>query len=661
MNRSRLLLFSLLTVFPAFAQKEIRLASPDGRVVFAFKNTPNAPTYRVTFKGKPIVEPSELGLDFAETGAFGPNLNVGKPAFREADETYDLVVGKAKTVRNRFREATLPLEERNGAKRRLNLVVRAYDDGVAFRYEFPKQAAWTSYALTDERTTFRLAGNPTVKTLFLPNFTTSHEGEYRTLPLSAVKADTLMDVPTLFTFPDNTFVAITEAALVDYAGMYLVRKNGVLTSQLSPLPHGGGVKVKAVLPHQTPWRVLLIGDHVGALMESNLLVNLNEPCKLTDVSWIKPGKTTFPWWNGNVTPDTSFAPSLNFETNKYYIDFCAEAGLEYHSVVEHGGHEWYVSDGVNFQPGPHADATRAVPGLDMKQICDYAHQRGVGVRVWVHWAALYPKLDSAFAQYERWGLSGMMVDFMDRDDQEMVNIQEEILRKAAAHRLHIQFHGAYKPTGLQRTYPNEFTREGTLNYENAKWNTLVTPDHDLNIVFTRGLAGSTDYHLGGFRAVPREKFRPQYTRPLMIGTRAHQLAMYVVLENVQGMACDYPDAYRGQPGFRFLQQVPTTWDETRVPDARVDEYAVVARRRGTDWFVGALNNSTAREVPLPLAFLPAGSYTAEVYADAPDVATQPNHLTIRTQAVDPTTVLRLSLAAGGGAVLRIRANSQSSR
>jgi alpha-glucosidase len=194
----------------------------------------------------------------------------------------------------------------------------------------------------------------------------------------------------------------------------------------------------------------------------------------------------------------------------------------------------------------------------MKEICDYAASKGVGVRVWVHWWALYPKLDTAFVLFEKWGLKGMMVDFMDRDDQEMVNIQTEILQKAAAHHLHIQFHGAYKPTGINRTYPNEFTREGTLNYEADKWTDGgLSPDHDINMPFTRMLAGSTDYHLGGFRAVPPEKFRtPHYTAPQVLGTRCHMLAMYVVLENYLQMVCDYPAAYEGQDGFEFIKAIP---------------------------------------------------------------------------------------------------------
>jgi len=199
------------------------------------------------------------------------------------------------------------------------------------------------------------------------------------------------------------------------------------------------------------------------LIESNILTNLSEPCRIKDISWIKPGKTTFPWWNGNVVPDTSFAPGNNYETNMYYVNFCAKYGLGYHTVVEYGLHEWYLNDGGGFQPGPHADPSKAVPGLDMQQLCDSAKKVGVGIRVWVHFYALYPKLDETFAQYEKWGIAGLMCDFMDRDDQEMVNMQTEILQKAAQHHLHIQFHGAYKPTGTARTYPNEFTREGTLN------------------------------------------------------------------------------------------------------------------------------------------------------------------------------------------------------
>ena len=652
------LVFGLLST-PIVAAKDVRVVSPDGRIVFVLSLTKSAPTYQVLFNKKSLVNPSELSLTFQEGGVFGPNLTQGKPIFRDIDESYDLVVGKVKTARNHCREAVFSLSEKSGRQRLINLVVRVFNDGVAFRYEFPKQANWSSYVLTDENSTFQLAQHPTLQALFRANFLTSHEGLYTTMPLDSVKNDTLMDMPALFMFPDKTYMGITEAALSDYAGMYLVKKNGKLMSQLSPLPKQVGpvdtqLKVKAVLLHQTPWRVMLIGDRVGALIESNILTSLSPPNKIKDTSWIKPGKTTFPWWNGTIVPDTTFAPGNNFETQKYYIDFCADNHIEYHSVVEYGGHEWYVSDGVGYVPGPNADAAKAVPGLDMQQVCDYAKSRGVGIRVWVYWSALFPNIDSIFAQYERWGIKGMMVDFMDRDDQEMVNTLELILQKAAEHKLHIQFHGAYKPTGTHRTYPNEFTREGTLNYEVNKWDTLVTPDHDINFPFTRMLAGATDMHLGGFRAVPAGQFRVHYIRPMMFGTRCHQLAMYVVLESYLGMVADYPNAYIGQPGFEFVTQVPTIWDEVRVVAAEVGQHITIARRKGDDWFVGSITNSTAREVPITLDFLPEGAtYTAELYADAPDVAQQPNHLVKETRTLTRTNKLTLKLAAGGGHAIRL--------
>ena len=656
MNRIRMIFAGLvlITASSATAQKTMRLKSPDGNIVFSLQLTSMSPNYQVTYKGKKLIDHSSLGLDFKDEDPFAKNLVASKPVFKNVDEQYDLVVGKSKNVHSQYTELAIALNEKNGRKRQVNLVARVFNDGVAFRYEFPSQKSREKYILTDEKTQFNLAQNPMVLTLFRENYTTSHEGYYSSLPLNEIKADTLMDLPTLFQYPGDIFMAITEANLRDYAGMYLSKKEGILTTTLSPLPGQTAIKVKAVLPHHTPWRVMMISDRVGALIESNILTSLCEPTMIKDLSWIRPGKSTFPWWNGSIVPDTSWPGGNNFETNQYYIDFCARNKIEYHSIVEYGLHEWYVNDGAGFSPGPNVDATRAVAGLDMKAICDYAKSKGVSIRVWVHWKALYPRIDEAFAQYEKWGLSGMMVDFMDRDDQEMVNIQEEILRKAAAHKLHIQFHGAYKPTGLERTYPNEFTREATYNYETNKWNENgLSPDHDINIPFTRMLAGATDYHLGGFRAVPPEKFKTQQSRPLMIGTRCHMLAMYVVLQSWLAMVCDFPSAYEGQPGFEFIQDVPTVWDETHVPVAVVGSNVTIARRKANDWYIGTINNTIAKKIKLPLSFLPAGRYKCVMFADADDVAAEPNHLVKTIQSVTNQDILTIRLAAGGGNAIQL--------
>jgi alpha-glucosidase len=641
------------------AQKKVNLSSPDGNIVFTFYNDHGSAAYSVSYKKQLIVDKSFLSLLFKD-GSFANNIKAGKPVYYDSTEDYDLITGKTSHVHDVYKEMLIPLQSTDDDKRTIQFAVKVFNDGIAFQYRFDAQQGKDHFELTDENTTFNLPNNPTVKALLLPNYTTSHEGYYTTLPLNDLKEDTLMDMPVLFQFSNHIYLAITEAALLDYSGMYLSKHNGIITSKLTPLPAplgDGGIKVKATLPHVSPWRVLMISDRIGALIESNTITDLNAPCAIKDVSWIKPGKTTFPWWNGNVVPDTINAPGNNFVTNQYYIDFCARNHIQYHSVVEYGLHQWYTDDGVGFQPGPHADVTRPVPGLDMKEICDYAHSKGVDVRVWVHFYALYPKLDSAFAIFEKWGLSGMMVDFMDRSDQEMVNMQTEILQKAAAHHLHIQFHGAYKPTGLSRTYPNEFTREGTLNYETNKWNPEgLSPDHDLNIVFTRMLAGSTDYHLGGFRAVPPDKFKTQYTRPLMAGTRCHMLAMYVVLQNALQMVCDYPAAYEGEPGFEFIQEVPTTWDETKVLNAEVDKYITIARRKNDDWYIGTINNHERRQLTVPLSFLGSGNFTATIFTDADDVVTEPNHLKKDVKQVTAKDSLNLNIAAGGGVAIYIKRN-----
>ncbi len=646
--------FLLLITCPAFTQN-IQLKSPDGNIIFSFTLLKKAPVYRVLYKGKTLVDRSELSLSFKDAKNFGTNLKMMKPHFSEVDETYNLVVGKAKTVTDVHKAVIIPLVERDGAKRQINLAVRVFNDGVAFRYEFPKQNNWSSYILTNENSSFNIIGNPRVHTLLWENYNNAHEGFYQKLALNKMPANTLMDMPALFEFPNGTFMAITEANLRDYAGMYLVKHKGILRSQLSPLQNQTEIKVKAVLPHRSPWRVMLISDKPGKLIESNMLTNLNEPPQLKDWSWLKPGKTSFHWWNGDNIPDTTFAPGINFETNKYYIDFCARNNIEYHSVIGYGGFAWYKSDAAGYGVvGPNTDVTQPVPSLNMQQVCDYAKEKGVNIHVWVHWTAIYPNLEKSFAQFQKWGIKGMMVDFLERDDQEMVNIQEEILKKAAEHRLFIQFHGAYKPTGLHRTYPNEFTREGTLNYETNKWDKEgLSPDHDIDMPFTRLLAGAADYHLGGFRAVPKSKFKTQYTKPLMLGTRCHMLAMYVVMESYLNMVADDPKAYEGQPGFDFIREVPTVWDETKVPLAEVGKHVTIARRKGSDWYLGTINNTEARTIKLPLNFLPFGKYKAEIYTDAEDAEENPNRLLKQSKEVTRADILTLRLAAGGGQVTKL--------
>jgi len=648
-----LLIYSLICSV-GFAQPNISLLSPDRNLQFKFQLKNNQPAYEILFKKQSLIESSVLGLEF-DNGFFGKNLKINKPQYSDGNEVYELVIGKSKKVYSHYKEVVIPLEEKNKPSRRINLIVRAFDDGIAFRYEFPEQEGWESYIMYDELDEFRLVGNPKVTALFLPSYTSSHEGLYTKAAYQELNENELMDMPALFQFPNNVNMAITEAAVRDYAGMYLMKENGILKSKLSPSLKNEKIKVEAKLPHKSPWRVFMISDKIGALIESNILTNLNEPCKIEDTSWIKPGKTTFTWWNGNVVPDTTFMAGNNFETNKYYIDFAARSGLDYHSIYGFAETPWYTDNGFDFgTTGTYFDITKPIASLDMKQICDYAKSQGIGIHVWLNWKALYPKIDEAFAKFQEWGIRGMMVDFMDRDDQEMIRIQEEILQKAANHHLFIQFHGSSKPSGLHRTYPNEFIREGTLNYEVYKWNNNINADHDISMPFTRLLAGAADYHLGGFRALPRTKFKAQFSNPYVTSTRCHMLAMYVVLESYLGMVCDTPPAYEGQPGFEYIQQLPSTWDETIVPDAEVNEYVIVARRSGSDWYVGAMNNGTERTLTIPLNFLDVGNYIADIYTDSENADENPNLLEKQSKTVKKNQTLEIKMSADGGAVLRIK-------
>src|SRR5260221_953137 len=295
---------------------------------------------------------------------------------------------------------------------------------------------------------------------------------------------------------------------------------------------------------QTPWRVVLIGDHPGALLESSTLYCLNDPSMIGDVSWIRPGKITFSWWNGDVYDGKRGIPILSVEMAKRYIDFCARSGIAFHSVVaDETVTHWYFQSNPGVVPGPDTDVTRVRADLDLGGIRRYAESKGVRLWTWVHHGALRGRVEQAFAAFETLGWSGMMVDFFDHDDQDSIEFAESILQAAARHRILIHFHGVWKPTGWQRTYPNLMNHEGALNLEYLKWSDLCTPGHDLMMAFTRLIAGPMDYHLGGFRAVTRSQFKPRNVAPYVLGTRCHMLANYVCFDNPNPMVADHPTAY----------------------------------------------------------------------------------------------------------------------
>jgi len=630
------------------------VTSPDGRIEVRVLISDGEPGFKVRFNQQEVVH-GKLALCVGGANLLG-NASVKTSSSRDVDSTYSLPVGKNNPIRNYYRELTLDLESAGAPLKMFQVQFRAYNDGVAYRYVLPKQQGVKSIEITDEPGTVQFAGDPQVWPLYFDNYVNSHEAIHAPALFSALITNRLIDVPLLAEFTNGVSVAFTEANLKNYAGLY-ARAEGAgeqkcLRLDLSPLPGEPGIKVRSQLPLPSPWRTFLIGTEPGRLVESDLLRNLSDPCAIRDTSWIKPGKSSFYWWNGIQEPED---PQKAFEWEKNYIDFCASNGIQFHAVIgTERDHPWHYQTTGNYSsPGPDADVSRPRPGFEMARLVQYARSKGVGIRVWVHWKPLNEHLEAAFTQYQKWGLTGVMVDFLDHNDQEMVNFANRVVASAARHHLDVNFHGMWPPTGLERTYPNLFNSEGALNEEYLKWTNRCTPEHDVTMAFTRMLAGSMDYHLGGFRGAYREQFQHRMVKPMVYGTRCFQLAMYVVYENPLPMVCDTPDSYLGQPGFDFIQKVPTTWDETRVLSGEVGKYIVVARRKGSDWYVGAMTDWTPRALEIHLNFLPRGEYEVQTWADVKG-DTNPNHLSFQEQRMEANSTLNLDLNGGGGGVIRIQ-------
>lgn len=630
----------------------VAVASPDGAIEVRFtireKQEPYPPGrrlyYAVSYLGRDIILDSPLGLDFQNMPPLARDLAVKGTSRRSINETWTPVIAsKRSNVINHFNELRLDLEEASPPHRRLALVCRAYDDGVAFRYVLLKQREIGEFRITSERTHFHFAGNHTVWAADYKSFVSHQEEEFRETKLNQISPAAIIGLPLLVQVSAEVWVAIAEANLRDWAGMYLTgtrtTANAVVTT-LSPRHDVPGVLVRGKVPHQSPWRVLMIGQRPGDLIESDIVMNLSESCALKDPSWITPGKSAWDhWWSGDYAPDADFEVGINTATIKYFTEFAAEMGFEYVLV----DWQWY-EDPLD----PNADITKVTPAIDMPEVIRFAEERNVRVLLWLRWIHVDRQMEEAFPLYEQWGISGVKIDFMMRDDQEMVNWYHRVLKKAAEHHLVVEFHGAYKPTGIRRTYPNLLTREGVLGNEYNKWSDRVTPEHTVTIPFTRMLSGPIDFTPGGFRNVTPAAFRAQNSAPVVMGTRSHELAMMVTYESSLQVLCDSPYNYRGQAGVEFLRAVPTVWDETRVLHGKVGDYIVMARRRRDTWFIGGMTDEDARTLSVPLGFLGANQYAAHIFADAPDAGDYPDRVDEKRRTVTSEDTLVLQMAPAGG-------------
>lgn len=637
----------------AAAQSPAVLKSPDGNLVITFATVQNSQpaetgqlVYSVSFRGKPLIDASSLQLELEDQKPLGAQVHFASQSPSTVDETYRLITGKASVVRNHYNAIRLDLEENGENRRNLSIEARAYDDAVAFRYVVPEQRPIREFRLKKESTEFRISKDATTYALVLPNYRTMYESEYIRLNASAfankngLSNRVLIGLPLLMNVPGVAWMAITEADLRDYSSMYLVNPSAEwgghrFESQLAP-GDDPEVVVSGNLPHHSAWRVLLVGDEPGKLVESNVILSLNPDSAIKDTSWIHPGLTSWDWWSGSIGPDGK--PAYTTETMKYYVDFAAKSGFPYMLIDAGWSAPW--------------DITKMNGKVDVPEVVRYAASKGVKVWIWLAYVDVDSQMDQAFPLYEKWGVAGLKIDFVERDDQRGIDFYYRAAEKAAEHHLMLDFHGATKPTGLERTYPNVLGYEAVLGMEQSKAGMRDNPDHRVTIPFTRMLAGPMDYTPGGFDNVTENDFVARHIRPMVMGTRAQQLAMYVVYQAPFQMVSDAPKAYEDQPSFGFIQHAPASWDETHVLSGEPGEYITMARRKGGEWFLGSMTNWTPRDLDIALDFLPAGKYTAMIYADADDAAQNPKIVSIRRQVVDRSMHLKAHLAPGGGYAVR---------
>ena len=610
-------------------------AEPDGQLVYA-----------VAFHQKKIFEDSALRLELADQAPLGAAVHIVSATPGSGADDYTMLAGKTSSVHDPYNSVIVQARESGSPGRVIEIQARVYNGGVAFRYHVPVQPALTRYQLAQEDTEFRPVMDADAWALRLPNYQSAYESEYVPQVLSAlsnqggVSSHILNGAPMLLHMPGLAWAAVGEADLEGNAAMYLENPTGnwtghYIVSKISPPVDGKGPAVDASLPHDSAWRVILLGDTPGQLIESNLITDLNPPNRVADTTWIHPGKAAWNWWNGDLGPDGQSA--FTTRNMEYYVDFAAQSGFPY-MLLDAGWSE--------------RDITKMRGNVDVPELVEYAAKRKVKIWIWLYSKAVAEQMQQAFPLYEKWGVAGVKIDFVLRNDQEGIQWYYDVAKLAAEHHLMVDFHGAAQPWGIQRTYPNVLDYEAVLGLEQNKAGRRDGPVNRATFPFTRMLSGPMDYTPGGFDNVTREKFVARDKSPMVMGTRAQQLALYVVFDEPLAMVSDAPSAYANQPAFRFIMDVPTTWDALQVLNGEPGEFVTIARRHGDEWYLGSLTNWVSREPSISLGFLGQGVYDAEIYEDAPDAAQNPKHVFIRQQHVRSNDSLVLHLASGGGCAIR---------
>jgi alpha-glucosidase len=643
----RTILLAVLSVFTAYysTAKDYKISSPDNKIILTV-NIDGDIKWSVSREGREIINNTKIAMILENGKILGENEKVRKAAISQLDDIIKPVVAnKRSEIRDNCNILTISFSSG------FNIQFRAYNDGVAYRFE----TALKDEIIVKNEVSDLVFPSGTISWYPLESGFMSHNERFFIYSsVDTIEKKHLASLPTLFQV-NSVDVLLTESDIEDYPGMWLIGGgSGKISGTWSKYPDTEKLIGELNLEITTtkdyiaktkgtrtfPWRVYVIAPTDVKLLESDLVYKLAPPNKIVDTRWIRPGHVAWDWWNDNNIYGVDFRAGINNDTYKYYIDFASKNKIEY--ILLDAG--WY--DSLNI--------LKSIPAINVPQLCRYAENKNVGVILWVAWKTFWDKMDEATALYEKWGVRGVKVDFMQRDDQKVVNFYQEAAKKTADHHLIIDFHGAFKPDGLGRTWPNALTREGVKGLENDKWSKDVTPEHDATIPFTRMIAGPMDYTPGAMVNMDKANFSPKYSRPESQGTRAHQVALYVLYESPLQMLADSPSNYmKEQETTDFIVNIPVVWDDIIGLDGKIGEYLLLARRSGKEWFVGAITNWTSRDMDLDLSFLPAGEYKMEIFQDginADRFAEDYKHLKTTANAGDK---MKIHLAPGGGWAARI--------
>ncbi len=640
------------------ADKNITLKSPDAKTV-ANITIGELIKYSISQDSKVVLAPSPISMELSTGETFGIGSKIKSIKNKSVNETIEAYFYKSNEIKDEYNQTRIDFKDG------WSLEFRAYNDGIAYRIISHKTG---KYQVVNEQVEYNFINDAIATAPYVARegnledqLSQSFENIYTILPISKLNKNRLMFLPLSVETPDKKRITITESDLRDYPGMYLTSQMGKnsLSGLFAPLrkefiEHTGhnNLQIEVTSRHNYlaevngarsfPWRAAIITRDDLELANSDMSYKLAEPNVIGDVSWVKPGKVAWEWWNDWNLEGVDFETGVNNETYKYYIDFASENGIEY-VILDEG---WAVNKVY--------DLMQVVPEINLEELIKYGEERNVGIILWAGYYAFDRDMEEVCKHYSQMGVKGFKVDFMDSDDQESVHFNERVALMCAKYKLMADLHGTYKPASLHRTYPNIVNFEGVYGLEQMKWapDTVDHVKYSVTMPYLRMISGPIDYTQGAMKNTVKGEYSPNYSKPMSQGTRCHQFAQYIVFLSPLNMLCDTPTNYEKEPvSTEFIASVPTVWDESKTIQGEMGEYIVTARRKGDTWYIGGLTNWDAREITLNIKDITGKSGPATIYKDGPNA--HRNAVDFVKGEIDTKGNITIKMAPGGGFVVVI--------